>query len=591
MFFQALRIALMQWLEPVIKYLKPLLDRLPRLPSISDRLTAILVLCGLMALAFLVRCLHLFDANHYFILSPDSYFFHWVAQGIMAGEAPPISPGAASAYTLHSGLAYPLAYIAKAASYIFHLSSADALNLVAKFLPPVLSVISMAVMYLAASRIYNKTVGLFSALAWGFMLHAFMVGTAGYIDRDVLSQLLLVIGAFLFYFSGSWHLKVGNRDVGWLVAGLGVLGIEVMLYLEWLFVGPVLLLAVVVFYFVVRLLLEYIGRMKTQSGAMRRLTVAVSRLNWRGFALVILCNMAVVVLIAAIEPGVIESLLNTGIDLIREQFKGEVAVAELAGLSPLDLIAYEFFWVPMVIGLYLAWVRREEGTIFFACWFLGLLILSLFAKRILLYAAPGACLLSGVGLAFLWGWMRQGGSQALKKAGVAALLFLTVLLPAYGAYSMGGIAAPSREWQEALAYLRDETPQDARVMSQWSWGYWILDLGQRRPVVDNGYYGYDEERLRDVGLAYAATEPAQAAELMRKWDAEYLVFSESDLDFSPQILNWAELSDEHDDFPVDSLVVRSLNGQFESGGGLKVVYRSEPDGEVVILKLSEASYP
>jgi len=48
-------------------------------------------------------------------------------------------------------------------------------------------------------------------------------------------------------------------------------------------------------------------------------------------------------------------------------------------------------------------------------------------------------------------------------------------------------------------------------------------------------------------------------------------------------------------FPGDSLIMRSLNGGFESGGGLEVVYRSAPEPnskspsepEVVILGLTQ----
>jgi len=49
------------------------------------------------------------------------------------------------------------------------------------------------------------------------------------------------------------------------------------------------------------------------------------------------------------------------------------------------------------------------------------------------------------------------------------------------------------------------------------------------------------------------------------------------------------------DFPANSLVVRCLNGEFESGGGLEVVYRSPPgpnaksssEADVVILGLTQ----
>jgi len=554
----------------------------------------LLAVGGLAVCTFAFRCLHLLkDGHYYYILSPDSHFFHWVAKGVMAGEPPPTWPGALNTYTLHSGLAYPLAYLAKAAGYVFGLSNTDALNLVCKFTPPLLAVIGMVVIYLAVVRICDRRVALFSALTWALMLHALFFGAAGYIDRDGLSMLLIMTGAFLFYLSRGWQFRIGGRDVGWLLAGLGVLGIEGILYLEWAFVGPVLLLAVILVYFVVKFLVEYFDRMETEPSTVRRISGAISEVNWQVFAVIILGNIAV----AGLYPHQAASWLDFAIGEV--QGKQYVGVSEMSGLGPADLLAYTFFLIPIVLGIYLAWKKRAEGSIFFFSWFLSMLVLGLFSKRVVLYAAPPACILSGVGLAFLWDWMSGGQSQPLKKVGVIALLLLLIVFSYGTATFLGsgsvGIAA-DEDWQDAMAYLRDETPRDSVIISQWSWGYWILDLGERRPVVDNGYYYYDADRLRDVGLAYSTTDPAEAAQIMKKYGANYLVLAKLDKKSATIIMGWANVGEGLKSFPENSLFVRSINGEFESGGGLEVVYRSVPESgaesvsesEVVILGLTES---
>ena len=558
----------------------------------AARWWGLLAVGGLAVCTFAFRCLHLLTHDHYYILSPDSYFFHWVAKGVMAGEPPPASPGALNAYTLHSGLAYPLAYLAKAAGYVFGLSNTDALNLVAKFLPPLLAVIGMVVIYLAVVRICDRRVALFSALTWALMLHALFFGAAGYIDRDGLSMLLIMTGAFLFYLSRGWQFRIGGRDVGWLLAGLGVLGIEGMLYLEWTFLGPMLLPAVMLVYFVVRFLLEYFGRMETEPSTVRRISGAISEVNWQVFAVIILGNIAV----AGLYPHQAASWLNFGTGIV--QGVQRIGVLETTGLGPADLLAYTFFLIPIVLGIYLTWKKRAEGSIFFFSWFLSMLFLSIFSRRILLYAAPPACVLSGVGLAFLWDWMSGGQSQPLKKVGVIALLLLLIMFSYLVAALLGSnvSVAADEDGQDALAYLREETPQDAVIMTQWGWGYYILDLGERRPLVDNGYYGYDADKLRDVGLAYSTTDPAEAAQIMEKYGADYLVFSKSDMKHATMIMEWADVGEGLGSFPANSLVVRSINGEFEFGGGLEVVYRSVPasgaesvsESEVVILGLTES---
>jgi hypothetical protein len=77
---------------------------------------------------------------------------------------------------------------------------------------------------------------------------------------------------------------------------------------------------------------------------------------------------------------------------------------ELEGLGVPDLFSYGVLLIPIIVALYVTWKERSDSNILFASWFIILLVLSFFSKRVLLYAAPAACLLSGVGLAYLWGW-------------------------------------------------------------------------------------------------------------------------------------------------------------------------------------------
>jgi len=588
MVWQQIISALGPWLEGAAVRWESFRAKFPKLPSRWALLLSVVVL---VAIAFLIRCLHLFDSNYYYIVSPDSYFFHWLAGRVMAGQGPPPDALSSANYHLHSGVAYPLAYLAKGVSSVFGLSSSDALALVAKVLPPVIGVVSVVLIYLVAARICNRRVGLLAALTWAVMLNPVVLGSAGFLDRDGLSMVLFMSGAFLFYLSGTWHIKVRDRDVGWLIGGVGVLVAEVLLYLEWSFVGVVLLLAVIGVYCVVRFALGYLDRLESEPDLRRRLVASIGAVNWRAFAFIILLN----VLAAGFSFHQIPSWYHFALGIF--QVRTSETTAEEMGLSVGDLTSYHLFLIPMVVALYVAWKKRAESNIFFSCWFIVIFLLAIFSKRILLYATPAACLLSGVGLAFLWEWVQQGLFHTFKRIGMVLLLGLALVLCFDLAASFASVPAMStdRGWQGALAYLRDETPKDSIIVSDWGWGYWILDLGQRRPLVDNGYYGYDGERLHDVGIAYYTADPAEAAQVLRKYGASYLVFSQGDLDIAPTIMGWANVGKGLTDFPGNSLVVRSLSGEFQSGGGLEVLKRffaksesgsvSEP--EVVILGLTQ----
>ncbi len=574
--------------------LKLLLDRVAprwdslraRLPAIPHRWLLLPPLVGLAVYAFFIRCMNLFNSGSYYLMSPDSYFFHWLAGRVMAGQGPPPDIILAHNYTLHSGLAYPLAYIAEAVGNVFGLSSGDALNLVCKFLPPLLAIASMLVIYLAASRISDRRVGLFSAFAWAAMMAPIIFGAAGYIDRDGLSILLIMTGTFLFYLSKGWHFHVRGKDMGWLLAGLGILTIEGLLFLEWSFVGSILLLAVISLYSVLRLLIGYFDRLQTEPRVVRRLTGALSDANYKVFGIIALGHLV----FAAFNHHQVASWLSFAWKI--PQYAGQGGgIAEMRGIAMWDIIGnYNFFLIPILIGLYFAFRRWSEGAILFSCWFLIMLGFSLFAKRVMLYTAPPACLLSGIALAYIWYQTKLGKFQALKKIGVAVLLCPMVLL-SFSLYSMASspTMAANEDWQEALAYIRDDTPTEAVIMTQWSWGYYILDLGQRRPVVDNGFYGWDIQRNHDIGKAYMATDPSEVALIMEKYDADYLIFSTDDRMFAPTIMSWVDKEQYRGftEFPRDSLFERSIEGEFEYGGGLEVVYRSSHDFEVVILHLTQ----
>jgi hypothetical protein len=577
--------------QQIIPILGPWVDRAAarwqalsaRLPRLSGKWVVLLSIVAVAGIAFLTRCLHLFDSNYDYIVSPDSNFFHWLANRVMAGQGPPADAVSTPNYYLQSGLAYPLAYISKAVSSVLGISSPDALTLVAKILPPFIGLVSAITIYLFASKVWNRRVAFFSAMTWALLLTPVVLGSAGFLDRDGLSMLLFMSGAFLFYFSGIWHIRVRDRDVGWLIAVTGVLVIQGLLYLEWGYTGIVFLLAVITTYCLARFVLEYLDHMDSEPGMRRRLAASIRVVNWRAFVFILLIDGLVVGFNFNHLPSFFASA--TGV----VQARGMLNTAEEMGLSVGDLMSYQLFLIPMVVALFLAWRKRAEGNIFISCWFIVLLLLAILSRRILLYASPAACLLSGVGLAFLWDWVQQGLYHPFKRFGMAALVVVALVSSFSFAFSFASTPgmSPSRGWQDAMAYLRNETPADSVVVSEWGWGYWILDLGQRRPLVDNGFYGYDLERLRDVGLAYYTADPAEAAGIMKKYGASYLVFAQDDLDIPSTIMGWANVGQGLGNFPGNSLVVRSLNGDFESGGGLEVVYPPVPEADVVILGLTQ----
>ncbi|MCL0082557.1 hypothetical protein M1O14_02385 [Dehalococcoidia bacterium] len=561
---------------------------------------AVLAIGAIAAGGFAIRFLHLLG-DHYFILGVDSYFFFWLAEKILAGETPPM--------TWHSGLAYPLAYLARSISFLSGIPPTDALTIASKFLPPILGLISVIVIYLAVSAMYDRRVGIFAAFTMAFLPLAYFFQAAGYVDRDPLSILLIMSGAFAFYLLKGWQWRIGKLNAGWLLGGILVAGIGQLIYWQWVWVGRWLLLFVVAVFFVSLLGRGLFGTRQARSAHQKggqgfsrtmveRGISAVKESPWRLF-LVVMGLSGLFELAGGGLRAFISRAAWSG-QTIAQHLPGvedgvgfEMPIAELQRLTLSAVLGYyQFFLIPLIVGIFVALLRHRQGDLFCLSWFLGLLILSLFAERILIPAIPAVCILSGIGLAFIFKhWSLRPilrYSQTFTTVVLIAVLFFSAI-PGARAIGDGRMVAPNPNWQSALTFLREETPEEAVVISWWDFGYWILALGQRRPVVDGGFHGWCEERLRDIGLAYVTDDPYEVVRVMEKYGADYFVFSTMEMDIYGVIARTA-FSGREDISRTDDLVIENpLYGLFlwtdiRVKGPLEVAYRNP---EVVVLRIRE----
>ncbi|XP_065666900.1 dolichyl-diphosphooligosaccharide--protein glycosyltransferase subunit STT3B isoform X2 [Hydra vulgaris] len=76
------------------------------------------------------------------------------------------------------------------------------------------------------------------------------------------------------------------------------------------------------------------------------------------------------------------------------------------------------------------------------------------------------------------------------------------------------------DFREAYFWLRQNTADDARVMSWWDYGYQIAGMANRTTLVDNNTWNNSHIAL--VGKAMSSNESA-AYEIMRKLDVDYVL--------------------------------------------------------------------
>ena len=76
------------------------------------------------------------------------------------------------------------------------------------------------------------------------------------------------------------------------------------------------------------------------------------------------------------------------------------------------------------------------------------------------------------------------------------------------------------DFREAYFWLRQNTPEDAKVMSWWDYGYQITAMANRTILVDNNTW--NNTHISRVGQAMASTEE-KAYEIMRELDVDYVL--------------------------------------------------------------------
>lgn len=577
---------------------------------LSRSLLPVLSILAICAGGFVLRCLHLFYPGRYYILSPDSYFFHWQAQRLLSHSD--IST------TWHSGLTYPLAYAARATSAVLGMPPTEALRWVSVLLPPLLGLFSTVILYVFVSKVYSARVALLSAIVWTLVFPNLYTQAAGYLDRDGLSILLLGIGVFTFHISRDWRWRIWRFEVGWIAGCVAVVAVEVLLYAEWLYFGPLILLAILFSAWATAVIVT-LGRslyhlmmeskadvVDTGMDLLRLVPSTLWRSEWHPLALILSLNAVLAAVASAAAPGIGRGLYRTVVSISASSLQGTSSVSELGGLSLGDLASYTLFGLVALGGLYMALKSTHRAGALWVGWFACVFACSLFARRVFFFAAPPICVMAGMGLSSLLelrdlrlshtalGYalsLMDGKSlRRYAAAGLGVIIIgLCLCQSVIIAYALGSTGLPAN-WQAGMAWLRDNSPQDAIVMSHWNHGYIILDRSGRTPVVNNG--NWDEERNHDIAVVYCTTDISEAVRMMQKHDANYVVFSTAEIVLLPLLIEdaFGQPYADGESIPSQmrgSLYSRALSGEFVSEGGLTRVYPQDLDARDLSLVIVE----
>ena len=221
----------------------------------------------------------------------------------------------------------------------------------------------------------------------------------------------------------------------------------------------------------------------------------------------------------------------------------------------------DLFVLPFLapVGMFYCFNRLSDGSLFLgvygvlAVYFSGVMI------RLLLVLAPAVCCLAGLGMSLLIASLmpllktQQDPQYALIKnktaeksvrtpPRLAALIMLALLAAGLVKYiahatsmSSAAYSNPSiiqsamrpdgsrviqDDFREAYYWLRMNTPQDAKILSWWDYGYQITGMGNRTVLVDNNTW--NNTHIATVGLVLSSSEE-DAYPILQKLDVDYVL--------------------------------------------------------------------
>ncbi|MGC1119730.1 MAG: STT3 domain-containing protein [Candidatus Methanofastidiosia archaeon] len=140
-------------------------------------------------------------------------------------------------------------------------------------------------------------------------------------------------------------------------------------------------------------------------------------------------------------------------------------------------------------GLYILLKQKNSyhKAVFLVLYFAGGILMSLSGVRFLLILMIPVLISSGVALSKMWDFLVKG-SPGRKLVAVCLISFLIV--PVYATTHNVNETSDemSDDWWNALMWIKENTPPESVVISDWGNGYWIESIAERKSVMNGGHY-------------------------------------------------------------------------------------------------------
>ncbi len=182
-------------------------------------------------------------------------------------------------------------------------------------------------------------------------------------------------------------------------------------------------------------------------------------------------------------------------------------------------------------------IKNEMAAFALITGIIGLYFSSAFV-RLELFAAISMIILASIGISILISkiFAAQNTAKSITKISFVACVVILLVIPVglplndnwvtstsiAPAILYGGsyLLAPTNDWPDAMLWLKTKTPEDAKILSWWDYGYWIETLGDRTTYADNATL--DTQIIKKTAQMFYSS-PDNAWKELVAIDADYVL--------------------------------------------------------------------
>lgn len=208
-----------------------------------------------------------------------------------------------------------------------------------------------------------------------------------------------------------------------------------------------------------------------------------------------------------------------------------------------NFISQAVYFIPLFLFLgysiklyYNKQLEIKSELIFIASWMFFMIIFARSAVRFFFLITPFVCFSASFFVIKTFEYFRKNKDELLKIV-LGIILILGIIGAGWNLFVFAGSSisqskqtGPSAnyQWQNAMSWVRENTPEDSIFVHWWDYGYWVQYLGERATITDGGHANGFWDHL--IGRYVLTTpNPASALSFMKAHKVSYLLIDQTDL--------------------------------------------------------------